>query len=319
LSRRRGNEIDWATEAINSPAGKLAEILMTYADAEAVEAGEFSASWIGRVEELLDLQGDSKLHAIVIFSFNLNWFYSRSSHWTDNRILSFIQKPGEAREAVFAGLFWNSTIPHQALYTRLKPYFLDIAEKGSPTKRRHLEVLAGLILAGWASREQVSHKRFVSDQEMRRLLLEAGDSFRRQIVYHLKRWKSSPEMKSEFPSLFSDAWPRQKKIRTPSVSAALCDLALSEVDDFPIYADKIIPFLSRMDGARSFGFHGDTAKRIVEKWPEKLLEFATVSLPEDASGWPYGSNEIVEKIGVVRPELLKDSRLIELRRQWNSQ
>lgn len=69
---------DWATQGLNSPAGKLTQALMN--DPEKAKDGTdagFEAAWLERVESLLRLGGNGRRETLAILAFNLIWFYYR--------------------------------------------------------------------------------------------------------------------------------------------------------------------------------------------------------------------------------------------------
>jgi hypothetical protein len=67
---------DWATEALNAPVGKLAQAIMNDPQKKGLKARKgFPAPWSTHVEELLGLAGDHRRYALVMFAFNLNWFF----------------------------------------------------------------------------------------------------------------------------------------------------------------------------------------------------------------------------------------------------
>jgi hypothetical protein len=57
---------------------------------------------------------------------------------------------------------------------------------------------------------------------------------------------------------------------------------------------------------------------IARQYPEKILALLLAILSENASLWPYGIESILHEIEKSESTLLKDPRLIELRRRLNS-
>ena len=67
---RGSKEPDWIEEALSAPVGKLAQALMNDPQKQGIEAGKgFPLPWIGRVDELLSLEGDLRRHALAMFAF----------------------------------------------------------------------------------------------------------------------------------------------------------------------------------------------------------------------------------------------------------
>jgi hypothetical protein len=188
---RGGREPDWATESLNSPAGKLAQALMGDPQCEGLERGQgFPASWLSRVTNLLALGGDARRHALVMFAHGLNWFFAIDPGWTERNLLSALDEEGDNQGAFWAGFFWAAVLPSPPLYVRIKPKLTSLARQNSLARRTHAEVLSGILLAGWGSVDQKSGKQHVTDTEMRDVLLYADHDFRFALLWQLERWCS---------------------------------------------------------------------------------------------------------------------------------
>ncbi len=267
------------------------------------------------------MPGDHRRYALVMFAFSLNWFFYIDPSWTDKNLLSVLGNEDEDQEAFWEGFFWAAKTPNEKLYLRLKPWLLKLALHKHDVGRREANVLSAILLAGWGGIYKKTGKRFITNEEMRTVLLNADDEFRGQLIWNLERWSSdgtNGSWKANLPVFFSEVWPRQKQAKSPSISAKLCDLALSNEDVFPVIVDAILPLVTKIDEEGIFFPHLRGKKdEVVTSYPEKLLELMWEVLSEDASKWPYGVDEILAKIGEA-PSLLSDVRLIELKRRWSA-
>lgn len=319
--KERAKEPDWATDALNSPAGKLAQVLMSDpSKADAVPGGGFDEGWLDRVDELLSLEGDAHRHALAIFSYNLNWFYARDPAWTEQRLLAALDRK-ENESAVWAGVLWAARIPDRPLYLRLKPALLRLERQSWITRHSHLEVLAGLILAGWGSIDDNTGARLVSDDEMRTLLLSASDDFRTQVLWQLERWigEADGEWAARVHPFLTDAWPRQKVVKTAKVSARLCELAFSDPRVFGEIADIVIGLVTTVERDHLMLYEFiEKPEAIVNQYPDKVLTLLSIVLPTDVSRWPYRVERVFDLIEAANPALLTEGRLLELRRRWNA-
>jgi hypothetical protein len=100
-SYRRNNEPDWAAEALNLPVGKLAEALMKDPQKDGVKEGKgFPVPWLRRVDELLSLEEDLRRHALVMFAFNLNWFFAIDPGWTQKQLIAVLDEEGHDQNAI---------------------------------------------------------------------------------------------------------------------------------------------------------------------------------------------------------------------------
>jgi hypothetical protein len=325
---RGDKEPDWVMEAINSPSGRLAEALMNDPKKDGLAAGQqFPSPWIQHVEALLQLPGDLRRYAVVIFSFNLVWFYAIEPDWAEKNLISIIDHDrthqNDDENAFWAGFFWGARVPTLKLYVRLKSHFLRLARENSSKEHSHSEILAGILLSGWKGIDPESGLRIVTNNEMRDVLINSDESLRSQVLWQLERWCISAdggqEWKQELPEFLSDVWPRHKKAKSAQISARLCHLAFSSEEIFPKVVDLILPLITSIGQRHIFlPSLADAQRNIVERFPEKTLALLSAALPDTVSTWPYGIDQTLDRIGVVSPSLLNDSRLTELKRKWNA-
>lgn len=319
---RQREDPDWATEALNSPVGSLAQALMN----DPILSGrqpltKFPDWWTVHVEELLLLPGPLRRHALPLLAHNLGWLFAIDPTWTEQNFLRFSERNDEDSSAFWAGFFWGAKIPQQELYLLLKPSFLRLASGRTIDRRQHTEILAGVILAGWGSRMTASGDRIITDEELRTTLITSDDEFRTNVVWQLERWSQEPESRwnEEALTLLRQVWPRQIAAKTARVSARLCDLAFSQEERFPDYVDAILPLVTRIVGDDvNLPILRRAKDNIVDLFPENALAILSEVLPDNVRRWPYGIDSILSRISSSDPALLLDSRLIELNRKWNS-
>jgi hypothetical protein len=208
---------------------------------------------------------------------------------------------------------------------RLKPTLLTFAKQRSMPRHGYDNILSGMILAGWGSTHEKTGERLISNAEMHDVLLHADDEFRSQILWQVKSWsESNGERAGErwmdrVPELLRDAWPRQKSVKSPTISAQLCKLAFSNAKGFPDIAEVILPLLTTID-RNQLMLHGllDSNENIVDMYPQQTLAILHAVLPDNVASWPYGIEAILHRIGEVDNSLARDERLLELNRKWNS-
>lgn len=316
-------EPDWAMEAINSPTGRIAEGIFKDPRIVGLPKGQgFPQEWIEHVESLLALPNELYRNALVILFHNLNWFYFIDPDWTDSRLLSILHR-GETDDcdAAWSGFLWSAMIPSRELYVQLKDDLLKLAVDRLPLRRSYGEVLAGIILSGWGTVDDITGKRIIADEEMRRLLLNANEDFHSQILWQVQRWSKS-EQETRWDDQIVELlriWPRQMSARTSNISLRLCEIAFSSGDRFPVIARLILPLLTKIERDHmSLPELGQSGADIVDRYPKLVLSLLYSVLPENASAWPYGIEGTLMKIGEVDATLERDGRLIELRRRWDA-
>jgi len=318
---------DWVGEAINAPSGMIAQALMNDGRVKtAPNTGQSDEMWLEDVASLLALPGNIHLYALTIFAFNLNWFFPRWPEWTCKHLLTAFDDPAsEEYEAVWSGMLWSGQLSSGALFTKMKPKLLSFATSGKWEKRGYSEALAAMVLRGWASINTDDGKQYVSDTELRNLLRDTNEDFRIQVAWLAERWakhgddSSRTHWLTNLLRLIKDVWPRDLTIKTPKMSACLCNLAFSNPDHFADIALVVLPLVNRaeLDHLHIHGIH-QHGEDIANAHPELTLALLFSVLPEDAKSWPYEVDKVIEAIAVANPALRKDPRHVELYLRWNA-
>lgn len=302
--------IDWVMLALNSAAGDLAQGLMSMEGRQS-DSG-FDPIWLSLVQSLLEVGGEVRRYASVLLLRNLPWFNYWAPEWTAQHLLALREGDDDDREAFWHGVLSASSAPPANLFDLLKDGMFSLAVAADDHDRT--ERLSAFILMGWGSKRR-GGGRYVSDEEMRDLLIDAGDSFRSQIIWHLKRWSDEHRkwkpLKYEF---LSTVWPRQRVAKSGLISSRLFDLAVESERSFARMVDLVEPLMTTVDGDASFLFRPNNKGSLIEKQPEALLRLLFKALPRDANHWPWGADQTVNQLAQQKAVAV-DSRMMELRRR----
>ncbi len=314
---RKDRSPDWATESINSTAGRLAQLVADKPLEPVPEVGKgFPKPWLKRIEQLLALPGDARRYALVIVGFKLRWFFYIDPSWTNENVLAVLNDDSsshEDRDAILAGFFWNAHVPQADLFIRLKSHLLRLARDRSEQRERHVEILAGILLSGWSAWKD-GKADLISSDELRTLLIEGDPEFRHHIVWTLDRMSDGDEKSAgRLIEFLQEVWPRQKSIRTPQTSAALCELALSQKHHFAEIALLVSGLVSKVSDDRIFVPElRDAEETVALQHPEAMLRLLHAVLPDNRSRWPYGAEKALRTLAEAQPSIRGDPRYIEL-------
>ena len=318
---------DWVSEALNAPSGMIAQALMNDGRVKSeIGSSQLNDDWLEDAASLLALPGDGHRYALTIFAFNLNWFFANSPEWSAKHLLVAFNDPAsEDYDAVWSGLLWSGRLSSGKLFTKLKPNLLVFSKSGNWAKRGYSEALAAMLLRGWASHNTEEGGHYVSDVELRDLLRETSEDFRIQIIWLAERWAAEADDSGKSPWLASmlrlikDVWPRDLSVKTPKMSASLCNLAFSNPRNFSDIAVLVLPLVSRaeVDHLHIHGIH-QHGEEIAKAHPELTLALLSIVLPSSANSWPYEIEKVIAAIALAARELKIDPRYIELIRRWNA-
>jgi len=320
-----GRERDWSLLAINSPVGLLTAAILEDSRAQG-NSGDNAPppSWLAQLVRLLSLHGDSRRYAIAVISRDLGWLYHHVPGWTESNLLSILDADdNEDRDALWDGFLSNPQVANREFYTRLKPGVTAIVNGGNAVREGHFQSLAYFCVYGWIRDEQEG--RWLSNAEFRELLLRGGVELRSQVLWRIQRELDDNEESGRKEwvrranDLFHDVWPRQKVVKSPVMSARLCELLLSHGESLSGLADVVLPLLTKITRDISFHLHlPDIVNGIVQDHAETLLRLFYAVLSDEVDGWPYGTADLLDRIGESDSRLVADGRLQELKRRWHS-
>ena len=324
--RGRGRR-NWATETVNSPMGMVVEDLFFDTEVRDLRAGDgLPTALTDHLKRLLAFGGDLRRYVIVVLTSRLQWFHAVDREWSEQNLLSALGPDDRDGEAAFwSGFFLASTIPGPTLYLRVKEHLLNLATDRNQERGKHNEMLAGLILAGWGSVNDTEGEPYISNEELRDILVQTDDRFRTAVLWHAERWMESTERDGEngrwrllVPKLLREVWPRQISVKTPATSARLFALVFASEAQLPALAEIVEQLLSELGDDRVALPRFREASRMIDKYPREVLGLLYAVLPQRAGAWPFGTEEMLERIWEADETLRLDRRLRELRRRWDT-
>lgn len=308
---------DWSMESINSPTGKLTEVLLLSQQNQTFKAGEgFPDNLLSLLNRLLTLPDDLHRYAMIILSRNLSWCFWVDPAWTQKNLLSILNSSvGEDRQAFWGGVLWGGGVRGKELFIILKPSLLELACVGDVEIRGHQDAIVGLIYSAWKIKD--GDERWVSDLEFKEVLIKASDEFRCGVLWQARHGKNEDEDEwlQSFRELISDVWPKQLVAKSPVVSNRFCDIALWSEKHFPEVVQLITPLLTKLESANHIYLNDGN---IIETYSKDLLLLLNTVLPDDVSKWPYDIGDYLDQMAKVVTELSEDERFIELKRKWDA-
>ncbi len=320
-SRHRANR-DWAEDAINAPTGFLVQLLFNDPIISSVQPESMLPNPLKtRFDQLLSLPGDMRRQALNLLALHLPWFFNVDRAWTTAALLPVISEANEDGKALWDGLLRSGRLPSKDLFVEMKPAILARARR-SPAPVRSRNNFAGMILAAWNGiADAAAQAGLVTNAELRDLLVDANDDFRRHIIYHLRQWSKdlSGPWHSVAVRFLDDVWPKQRALRTSAISSMLADFALDSGDLMPEITRAIMTRLVPVPSANLYRLILDTEKDDypLRKYPSASLDLLWAILPDNREDLPYGFDNCL-KVLEETSEIAGDPRLAEFRRRLES-
>lgn len=275
-------------------------------------------NWKCWLNQLLGLPNDHRRYAIVMITRNLNWLFDIDPQWTKQELLPLAGDEKDDGSAFWDGYFWRDQLPQRSLYQELKPHVVELAQHKS-RNRNHADGLAKILLVAWGRDEESSNtERPMKDDELREILIDAGNDLRTRMLWHLKclYLTSESQWSHRLIPFLKNVWPRQISARNDLVSFSLADMALAIPDRFseivPAILKRLVPFNGAILEMNNLLSNTDT--NIIQNYPEVLLTFLQAILHEDRYCWPIESTAILDRLA-EQSETKDDPRLAKLRRR----
>jgi hypothetical protein len=332
---RTDEHIDWVSEAINSPAGYLTEMLSQDPDLlNAKKSERLSPRWTALIDGLFALPGDQPRYAKAILAHRLEWLHHIDPEWTFATLISALsgQVDGD-RQAVLAGILWRGQIPNDdQLFFAIKPHLLDLVHDSQIERRGYTESLSGMLLNAWIRTRYKKSRKLLTDQEFNRIILGSNDRLRTTFLWQLDRWsrpgkeagdgapgkaKDRAFLRNLLVDLLGDVWPKQLRARSGIVSARLCEIALRDSDSLKLFAPVIIPLLvpSSTEHMHLFGL-SKSESTVVSDHPKLVLDVLHPAMPVNTRAWPYNMGQILQDMVDADGSMRLDPRWLELNRRW---
>ena len=304
---------DWVTAAINSPVGRMTELLCDEFSWEGPDHEKITDAWRGRADRLLSFRADIRCHVMAIFGMRLNWLYYIDSDWTDRQLISPIERQANdpASKAAMSSLMRFGGQWSTPLFARLKSLLLTLVQEDEEDGEEGVLVA---LLRGWNSND-AEGRRLVSDEELREALIAAGDRGRCSVLRSLDHWSQRDQNWTGVLDFISNVWPRQLVAKTPAAASALAGMALSAGDQMPRVTRAVLPLLTVAEDGWADPIHlRRSDDDLLERFPDEHLALLYAALGADVRKWAYGTQGMIERLGRVA-SVRNDGRLIELRRR----
>jgi hypothetical protein len=302
---------DALTDALNAPAGKLAEVLLKKFTKGSGDS-ELSAEMRRRFDKLLDASGRAGFLARVRLAAEVSTLFERAPIWTRTKIVPLFDWTCSAAGDAWAARKYSNYIGSPELFGLTKQPFLEMFARND-VAAEDLRIFAEWLTAVLIANERRSDNRYpLTATEARAALRRAGDKALSSVGHRLaiEMEQAKPEDKltrwrTVVAPVFQSIWPLDVELQTPASTFKLTQVLRAAGDAFPEAADVIIPFI-RPDDPRTHS----TVFSIAEA-PEalytsargKMLDLLASVVGEAAPGSVYSLGKALDRIRELDPSL----------------
>jgi hypothetical protein len=299
---------DMFNDAINAPAGRLAEILLRKMPEGGVEPPN---AMLARFDKLVDAQGRPGLLARVRLAADVPFLFARAPNWTKSKLLPYFEWSSPDAAHVWAARKYSNAIGSPELFGLIKKPFLELFGRVDVTTEdldNFADWLAAILTVNQA--EDAGYP--LTPTEARSALRRAGAKTLSSVGHRLATEMESakPEDKAEFwrtvvGPVFRAIWPLDVELQTSASTFKLVQILCATGEAFPEATDSILPFV-RPDDPRSLTTVysiGEASDSLYAAAPAKMLDLLAAVVGEPLSGSVYGLAKALSRLRSIDPKL----------------
>jgi len=313
---------DALTDALNAPAGHLAEVLIKkMARGECDE--EIAAPVRERLDKLIVAPGKFGELARVRLAAEVAYFFEQAPSLTKSKIIPlFDWSSPEALNAWTARKFANH-IGSPELFVSTKGPFLALfgrPEISADDLRVYGDWLALIMIANQAKDAGYPITKMEARSALRSAGVDALNSVGHRLAIEFEAIE--PDEKKTFwkdvlGPVFESVWPLDAELQSPILTFKLVQILLASGVAFPQAADAIIPFI-RPEKPRnhiSIFSISNAHDTFYLSWPGKMLDLAVAVVGDAPNGSVYSLTEVLRRIRQHAPDLANTRKFQRLESQ----
>lgn len=301
---------DALTDALNAPAGRLAEVLIKRMTKG--ENGEEMPDAIRqRLDTLASAPGRFGELARVRFAAEVSFLFERAPLWTAERIVPlFDWKSPDAPNAWNARKYSNY-IGSPRLFEQTKAPFLELfgrPEISEDDLRVYGEWLATIVIANRSGNAGYP----ITPTEARSALRAAGARALSSVGHRLaiEMESAKPEDKAArwrdvVGSVFQSIWPLDADLQSPNLTFQLVQILRETGVAFPEAAEVIIPFIRQEDPRQQTAAYSisEADDVLYVSSPERMLDLVAAVVGDAPPRSIYGLTKALDRILRYAPQL----------------
>ena len=301
--------------AVNSPEGKLAQMLLLEIDARRQEGRRPSREQTDLLKSVAGHEGSAGLLGRAEFVRNLAFIVA-----TNRQVAKILRRRVSAANAEGAALR-----AVMLRYSRITPDLAQLFQRAiitgainMPSSDSDGSAIASKILLPVLDkiRRKNSVEWGLTDSDAARVLREAPRAIRIGALQAFVSWLRSDKAGAEkawrlrIAPLFQKVWPKERKYRDVSLNPYLIDLAVGSGAGFPTALELLKPYMVTYD--QGYGrISSIVSSDVPDKFPRETLDLLWLVCGRDSRGRFYDISKIIDRLVAAEPALETDRRL-----QW---
>jgi hypothetical protein len=306
---------DVFNDAINAPAGRLAEILLRKVTKEDTE---LSGGLRARFDKLVDAPGRAGLLARVRLAADVPFLFARAPKWTKSKLLPLFDWASPEAADIWSARKYANAIGAPELFGLLKKPFLELFSRQdvqSEDLRTFAEWLAAILIVNQA--ENAGYP--LEPTEARAALRRAGPTALTSVGHSLAVDMEGAKNKGErwrkvIGPVFQAIWPLDVELQTSATTFKLVQILCATGEAFPEAADMIIPFIQHDEphGHTTVYSIAEAPAQLYKASPAKMLDLLAAIVGDAPAGSIYALGKALSRLRAIEPKLVETRKFQKL-------
>lgn len=301
---------DAFNEALNAPAGRLAEVLLNKMTS-CKDGQELSSEMRERFDRLIGAPGRFGMLARVVFAGEVSLLFERVPAWTKKNIVPLFDWSSPDAPAVWSARKYSGYVGSPDLFELTKQAFLELFSR-MEVPDEDLRIFTGWLVLIILANQSGDAKYPLSAPEARSALRRAGvrclSSVGHRLAMELE--KAKPEEKiskwrTVVGPVFESLWPLDVELQTSASTRALVQILRASGNAFPDAARTIIPFIRPDDPRQHASVYSisNADDVLYSLSPQSMLDLLCAVVGDAPSRGHYGLGKALDRVRAHAPQL----------------
>lgn len=302
--------------AINHPAGRLAEVLLTELSLALEGEGTNKMRWTELVAAVALGPGPAGTVASAILVHEFAFLLSADRQIAEDHLLPRLAAMDQEGQALRAVLVSTGQISPEISRIASEVVLRGVTE-ASPDSALSAQIASGILRPALASVRGDDPGRWgISEADVSRALRQAPLSIRTGVLDVLVGWMHGDEAGAEdawqemVAPFFDRVWPKERRYVDDALNRGLMSLAVGAGVHFPAALAKLRPFFS-IFGSKRRSIHPIAQSKAPDIFPAQVLDLIWLVFGS-AGETSYETAETLDRLVAAAPQIVVDRRFQSL-------
>ena len=306
---------DLFSDAINAPAGHLAEILLKKLT-KAENGREMSEELRARFEKLIHKEGRLGQLARVRLAAAVSFLFEHAPEWTTKNICPLFDWSSPDAPAAWSSLKYSNYIGSPTLIGLLKESFLGLFGRDDVADddlRTFAVWLAAMMLANQSDDAGYPIILAEARSALRRVGARALASVGHRLAIEMEEAKPEEKMtewREVVSPVFQGIWPLDVELQTSAATFKLVQILRGSGEAFPKAVEVIIPFIRSEDPTQHTSIYSisEAPDILYSSSPQKMLDLISAVVGDAPTRSIYQLRRALERVRKHDPKLSDTKR-----------